>query len=152
VVRGAATSSDVADRVTALLRTLGKRPVAVRRDVLGFVWNRLQLALLREAVWLTEAGVASPEEVDRVVREGLARRWRLIGPFETVALGGAETFERIAANLLPALSDATALPGLRRWLDETPETLARVRRERDLGLAEELRRDRAAGGQADAPE
>lgn len=140
VVSGERTAPEVAERVTGTLRAMGKRPVAVTKDVPGFVWNRLQLALLREAVWLAEEGVASPAVVDEVVRDGLARRWRLTGPFETVAQGGPETFERIAANLLPELSKATALGGLRRWLDETPETLARVRQRRDEGLVEELRR------------
>ena len=52
--------------------------------------------LLREAVWLVENGVASPETVDEIVRDGLARRWRYTGPFQTAALGGAATFERVA--------------------------------------------------------
>jgi 3-hydroxybutyryl-CoA dehydrogenase len=125
------------------LRALGKRPVLVDRDVQGFAWNRLQLALLREAVWLVENGVASPETVDEIVRDGLARRWRYTGPFQTAALGGAETFERVAALLWPALSQATSLQNLRQWLDENLETTGPLRERRDRGLAADMRADAA---------
>jgi 3-hydroxybutyryl-CoA dehydrogenase len=142
VIRGERTSPEVVATMTATLRGLGKRPVPIDRDVDGFAWNRLQLALLREAVWLVENGVASPETVDEIVRDGLARRWRYTGPFQTAALGGAATFERIAANLWPVLSTATELHDLRRWLDESPETTQAVRERRDEGLAAELHADR----------
>ena len=143
VIRGERTSADVVATMTAVLRGLGKRPVLIDRDVDGFAWNRLQLAMLREAVWLVENGVASPQVVDEIVRDGLARRWRYTGPFQTAALGGAATFERIAANLWPVLSDASELHHLRQWLDETAETTRTVRDRRDDGLAADLRADRA---------
>jgi 3-hydroxybutyryl-CoA dehydrogenase len=142
VIRGNETTDAVVDEVSATLRDLGKRPVFVDRDVDGFVWNRLQLALLREAVWVVENGIASPETVDEIVRDGLARRWRYTGPFQTAALGGADTFERVAANLWPVLSTATSLSNLRRWLDEAPETTTPVRERRDAGLAADLHADR----------
>lgn len=132
---------DIVPMVTAVLTGLGKRPVQAERDVPGFIWNRMQIALLREAVWLAEAGVATPEAIDQVVREGLARRWRYTGPFQTAALGGAATFERIAANLWPVLSNADHLVDLRQWLDENPSTLERTRTARDRGLREDLVRD-----------
>lgn len=137
---------DIVPMVTEVLAALGKRPVRAERDVPGFIWNRMQLALLREAVWLAEAGVATPEAIDQVVREGLARRWRYTGPFQTAALGGATTFERIAANLWPVLSNADHLTDLRQWLDEDPNALQRSRSARDQGLREDLVRDRADTG------
>ena len=142
VIRGEGTDAGVIEQVTATLRALGKRPVLAERDVPGFVWNRLQLALLREAVWLVENGVATPETVDEIVRDGLARRWRYTGPFQTAALGGPDTFERVAANLWPLLSCATQLHDLRRWLYESPPALERVRAKRDRGLLEQLRHER----------
>lgn len=144
VVRGDRTSAAPVERMAATLRDLGKRPVLVERDVPGFVWNRLQLALLREAAWLVEQGVASAVTVDEVVRDGLARRWRYAGPFQTVALGGAETFERIAANLFPVLSDADRLPDLGRWLEGAAGEREALRARRDRGLVDDLRRDRSA--------
>jgi 3-hydroxybutyryl-CoA dehydrogenase len=145
VIRGQDTVPEVVDRVVAELRALGKRPVVVEREVPGFVWNRLQLALLREAVWLVAQGVATPATIDEIVRDGLGRRWRYTGPFQTAALGGAETFERIANNLWPVLSDATVLTDLRRWLDEDPATLDGLRSSRDAGLRRDLARDLAQG-------
>lgn len=143
VIRGEQTSDSVVEAMERTVRSLGKRPVRVDRDVPGFVWNRLQLALLREAVWIVERGVASPAVVDEIVRDGLARRWRYTGPFQTAALGGASTFEAVAANLWPVLSRSRNLNDLRQWLDETPETTQPVRQRRDAGLAADLRADRA---------
>jgi 3-hydroxybutyryl-CoA dehydrogenase len=137
VVAGVRTAPAVVERMTALLRGLGKLPVVVERDVPGFVWNRLQLALVREALWLVEEGVASPETVDTVVREGLARRWRHVGPFETAALGGVETWLKVGANLLPELSEAQDLAGLERYVGTADPA------DRDKALAVELYRDRA---------
>jgi 3-hydroxybutyryl-CoA dehydrogenase len=141
VIRGDETAEDVVTEMTATLRALSKRPVLVDRDVQGFAWNRLQLALLREAVWLVENGVASPATVDEIVRDGLARRWRYTGPFQTAALGGAVTFERVANLLWPALSQATSLQDLRQWLDESSETTGPLRERRDRGLAADMRAD-----------
>ncbi len=141
VIRGDETADTVVAEMTATLRELGKRPVLVDRDVQGFAWNRLQLALLREAVWLVENGVASPLTVDEIVRDGLARRWRYTGPFQTAALGGASTFERVANLLWPALSRATSLQDFSQWLDESPETTGPLRERRDHGLAADRRAD-----------
>ncbi len=137
VIAGSARA-DVVERTLSALTALGKRPVLVEQDVPGFVWNRLQLAVMREALWLVENGVVSPETVDLVVRDGLARRWRHVGPFEAAALGGADTWRRIGANLLPVLSDAADLDGLERWLSQDAEALKAVRERRDAALAAEL--------------
>jgi 3-hydroxybutyryl-CoA dehydrogenase len=137
VIRGAASERAVAFVVDAL-RALGKRPIEIARDVPGFAWNRLQFALLREALWLVDEGVAEPAVVDEIVRDGLARRWRYTGPFETAALGGIETFERVAANLFGELSTATSAPGLAAAAGSVP--LDGVAERRDAGLAKELAR------------
>ena len=78
----------------------------VQRDVPGFIWNRLQHALLREALWIIDNGVATPEAVDEVVRFGNARRWEHVGPFAAAALGGIGTWQRVAGELFPVLSNA----------------------------------------------
>jgi 3-hydroxybutyryl-CoA dehydrogenase len=148
VIRGEETADDVVRTMMETLRALGKRPMLVERDVDGFIWNRLQFALLREAVWVVENGVASPETVDEIVRDGLARRLRYTGPFQTAALGGADTFQRIAANLWPVLSCATEVENLRQWLDESPETTGPLRERRDQGLAADQRADRDRSGEA----
>jgi len=119
------------------LTSLGKRPVVVG-DVPGFVWNRLQFAVLREAAWLVATGAAAPESIDTIVRFGLARRWSVVGPFETMALGGRNTFMNVARLLFPRLCvhqdvkdlELIVLPG-----GDYTET----RKRRDRGLIAALR-------------
>lgn len=83
VVAGAETRPDVTASTLALLRRAGMAPVVLDRFAPGFVLNRLQAAVVREAVSLVGSGVASPEVVDTVMREGLGLRWALMGPFGT---------------------------------------------------------------------
>jgi len=144
VVAGAQTPVALCERVAELLRAIGKRPVVLEREVDGLLWNRLQLAVLRESLWLVEQGIATPGTIDEVMRDGLARRWRLTGPFETVGLGGAATFDAIAANLFPVLSDAKAGSGFGPHVPSDPGRLATLRERRDHALAEELRAERGS--------
>jgi 3-hydroxybutyryl-CoA dehydrogenase len=142
VVAGERTPVELRERVAALLEGIGKRPVILDHEVPGLLWNRLQLAVLREALWLVEQGVATPRAIDEVMRDGLARRWRLTGPFETVGLGGAPTFDAIAENLFPVLSDAKAGSGFATHVPNDPQLLAELRERRDRALAAELRDER----------
>ena len=80
------TSPDALDRAEALYRAVGRNPIRVRREIDGFVLNRLQGALLAEAFRLVGDGVVSPEDLDRTVAEGLGLRWSFLGPFATIEL------------------------------------------------------------------
>ncbi len=102
VVPAPFTDPGTVDAVVALLDAAGMSPVRVQREVEGFVFNRLQGALLREAYCLVRDGVASVDDVDRVVREGLGRRWAFIGPFETADLNTRGGIEAHAQRLGPA--------------------------------------------------
>ena len=82
----------------------------LRRDVPGFVANRLQYALLREAYALVEADVCELADVDVAVTAGLGARWAALGPFETMDLAGLEVHAAVAAALFPLLSGAAELP------------------------------------------
>jgi 3-hydroxybutyryl-CoA dehydrogenase len=106
VVRGAETSDGTVDRTAAFVEAVGREPIRVERDVPGFVWNRIQFAVLRECTHLVAEGVASLEDVERAVRDGYALRTAVVGPFETADLAGLDLFRSIAANLYPHLSDA----------------------------------------------
>ena len=141
VISGPLSDPEVVQRSVELIASVGKRPVVVEKDVDGFVWNRLQLALLREAVWLVENGVASPGVVDEIVRDGLARRWRYTGPFETAALGGPDTFTRVANNLWPVLSNAAQVEDLGQWLIDDAGILGEIKAMRDESLLRDLERD-----------
>jgi 3-hydroxybutyryl-CoA dehydrogenase len=144
VISGERTSAEIFDRAAEMVRSIGKSPILVKKDVPGFVWNRMQLAMLREAMWIVENDVATPEVVDQVMRDGLARRWRFTGPFQTAALGGPVTFAKIADNLWPELSAETAIGDLGRFLETSPERLSEIRETRDAGLLRELQRERKA--------
>ncbi|WBL19484.1 3-hydroxyacyl-CoA dehydrogenase [Citricoccus sp. NR2] len=80
------TRPEIVQRAEKIYRQAGMSPVRVRQEVEGFVFNRLQGAILREAYALVRDGVASVEDIDTVVRDGLGRRWAFMGPFETVDL------------------------------------------------------------------
>ena len=79
--------------------------VHVRKEVQGFVLNRLQAALLREAWALVEDGVASCEDIDRTVRDGLGWRWSFMGPFETIDLNAAGGIADYAIRLGPLMHE-----------------------------------------------
>jgi 3-hydroxybutyryl-CoA dehydrogenase len=106
VVRGTATSDETVDRTAAFVEAVNREPIRVERDVPGFVWNRIQFAVLRECTHLVSEGVASLPDVERAVRDGYALRTAVVGPFETADLAGLDLFRSIAANLYPHLSDA----------------------------------------------
>lgn len=141
LIPGHDTDPTVVRTMLATLEQTGKRPI-IAPDIPGFIWNRLQFALLREAVGLvTRYGVA-PEAIDKIVRDGLGRRWNAVGPFETMALGGPATFASVARWLLPHLTsdldpEEFAATGLREIIG-----LDDIRNARDRHLADELRRER----------
>ena len=125
---------------------LGKAPVVVSLDVPGFVINRLQYALLREAYALVDAGVCTFEDVDRALTHGLGARWAAIGPFETMDLAGLDVHAAVASNLWPELATTTkpsaSIAAARGRgsirADFDPEAL-RERRDRVLRALRELR-------------
>lgn len=110
VVPGPDTAPETVDALRAWARSLGKVPILVRRDVPGFVANRLQYALLREAYALVEAEVVSHEEVDAAIRFGLGPRWAAVGPFESMDLAGLDVHHEVARRLFPTLADSDAPP------------------------------------------
>ncbi len=104
------TSPETVSRATAFFKALGQRPILVRRELSGFIANRLQLAVLAEALHLVGEGYCSAEDIDVAMQAGLARRWAVVGPFETGHLnadGGyaayirayGETHRRIISDL-----------------------------------------------------
>ncbi len=111
VIEGEKTRDDVVTAVMAFLSAMGKAPVRVRKDVPGFIGNRLQHALAREAMSLVQKGVASAEDVDTVVKSSLAVRLLFTGPIEQRDFNGLDTHMSIAEYLYKDLEDAkTPLP------------------------------------------
>jgi 3-hydroxybutyryl-CoA dehydrogenase len=131
-----------ADRLAAVLRAIGRHPVFVHRDIPGFIGNRLQHALKREAIALLAAGVCDAETIDDVVKQGFGARLGVLGPLEQSDLVGLDLTRNIHDTLMPdldvtprthpyleALVDKGELgmktgKGFRRW---TPEQADAVR-------------------------
>ncbi|MDP6667825.1 MAG: 3-hydroxyacyl-CoA dehydrogenase family protein, partial [Dehalococcoidia bacterium] len=105
LVPGPATESGVIDSLEDLYRSTGKNPVRVQREIAGFIANRLQNALGREALALVEAGIASPEDIDTVVRYTLGRRLAVGGPFEIWEQIGWDLVQTIAGVLYKEISN-----------------------------------------------
>jgi len=103
VVQGAETSLATVERTMNLLRTAGKLPVHVRKDVPGFVANRLQHALWREAMSIVQHGIADAETVDLCVKNSFGLRLAVMGPLETADLGGLDLALSIHEQILPFL-------------------------------------------------
>jgi 3-hydroxyacyl-CoA dehydrogenase len=95
------TSPATVEFADALMQAVGQTVVHVRKEVEGFVLNRLQAVLLREAWALVQEGVASCEDIDKTVRDGLGWRWSFMGPFETIDLNAPGGVADYAARLGP---------------------------------------------------
>ena len=104
VIETAGTAPAAIQRMMALLKTLGKVPVHVKKDVPGFVGNRLQHAMWREAMALVEEGVCDAETVDLVVKSSFGRRLAVLGPLENADQVGLELTLAIQNYLLPHLN------------------------------------------------
>lgn len=115
VTPGAGTSPETVDRAMTLLEGAGKSPVRVKKDVPGFIGNRMQHALWREAISLIDSGIADPEDVDRVVKSSFGLRLSVLGPIENADLVGLDLTKAIHDYLLPHLD---ARPGPAPLLDE----------------------------------
>lgn len=104
VVPGTATAPEVTERTAALMSAIGMEPVVLAKAIPGFVGNRLQFAVLREALNIVRSGAATPDVVDRVMKASLGRRWGIVGPFEGADMGGLDTFLDISTHLMPELA------------------------------------------------
>lgn len=107
VVRGEQTAEETISLMTGVLKAVGKAPVVVQKDVLGFIGNRLQYALFREALGLVQDGVCTAEDVDTVVKTSFGRRLTTAGPLETADINGTELFYDISKYLFPDLDAST---------------------------------------------
>ena len=158
------TTPEATARAEAVMRGIGQSPIVMRRELDGFVMNRLQGALLEEAFRLVADGYCSTEDVDRGLKDGLALRWSFMGPFETIDLnapGGArdyaQRYQRIYQRLFTSMQrrvdwtgpvidrieaerrasiPAEALPDRQRWRDRRLMALLRHKRNaaRDIGI------------------
>ena len=151
VVRGPETSDTVAETVCDVLRATGKRPAVVQKEVPGFIGNRLQAALVREALSLVEHGIATPEDVDTVIKYSFGRRLAVAGAFEVGDLAGLDVYLNVASILFPAIESSIEVPSVllekvergelgvkagRGFYEWTPEAAAALRERIGRALVE----------------
>ena len=154
VVLGADSDPLLAQQVCAIFAATGKKPVLVKRDIPGFLANRIQHALMREVLSLIDSGIASPEDIDMAVRYSFGFRYAAIGPVLQKEMSGWDTSLRASAEIYPSLSNTTEVPDcLQRLVAEnklgmktgdgfvvwTPESAAAVRAACDERLAAALK-------------
>jgi 3-hydroxybutyryl-CoA dehydrogenase len=114
LVPGEKTEPSCVQAVQGALQVMGLEVVLLKHAIPGFIGNRLQFAVLREALHIVQSGAASPEDVDRVMRASLGRRYSMVGPLEAADMGGLDTFLDIASHLMPVLAkDEDVLNALR---------------------------------------
>lgn len=110
VVRSEYSEQEAVDTTVDLLRLLKKKPVVVNKDIPGFIGNRLQHAIAREALFMLDRGVASARDIDDVVRYTLGLRFLHTGPLEQRDLNGLDIALNIAEYLYPDLEDSKEPP------------------------------------------
>ena len=107
VVPNENTSQKTMEITMGWVEFIGKKAVRMESECLGFIGNRLQLALLREALYIVEKGWAKPEEVDKAIEYGHGRRLSVTGPICSADLGGLDIFHNISTYLFKDLCNYT---------------------------------------------
>ena len=118
IVSSDATDPSIAERLVDLMKKLGKAPIWVKKDVPGFVGNRIQHAMMREAMYLIQDGIVSPEGVDVAVRYGFGFRFIACGPIMQKEMSGWDTNYLVSSALYPHLYNSqTAAPILKDMVE-----------------------------------
>lgn len=124
VVPSPETHQSVIDRTISIMKDVGQAPVLLKKEINGFLLNRLQYAILMEAWRLVEDGVCTPEDIDTTMTQGLGLRYSLQGPFETIHLnapGGVKDYcERYASSIEKVSSEQS---DVRSWSGPTADKI-----------------------------
>lgn len=104
------TSKEVINDTLAILRKCGKEPILLKKEIPGFIANRLQAALVREALYLLDEGIADGRDIDKAITEGPGIRWAFNGPIKIADLGGLDIWEKVLDNITPTLSNDKQAP------------------------------------------
>ncbi|MEK4712921.1 3-hydroxyacyl-CoA dehydrogenase family protein [Sporosarcina sp. FSL K6-5500] len=157
VVKGEKTDQETIERAMNLLNEMNKKPILINKEVPGFIGNRLQYALFREAQSLLDEGVATKEDIDAAVTYSIGRRLPITGPLMTADMGGLDVFSAISNYLFEDLSNESKSgvhlsnlvnqkkfgdksgEGFYMWDQETSET---INAEREKTLIHFLKNDR----------
>jgi len=107
VIKGDETSEETVTTTVDFMTRVGKRPVVIQRDVAGFIGNRIIAAIYREALAIVEQGIATPQDVDIVVKSSFGRRMGVMGPFEQSDIIGADLVAAVMTELFPEIDRST---------------------------------------------
>jgi len=110
IVLGEKSALAIAEQVCALYRQIHKKPVLVKRDIPGFLANRIQRALMREALALVDAGIATPADIDDAVRYSFGFRYAAIGPMTQKEISGWDGMANAAKEIYPSLANSQTIP------------------------------------------
>jgi 3-hydroxybutyryl-CoA dehydrogenase len=141
IVMGQKSDLAYSQQACELYRSIDKKPVLVKKDIPGFLANRIKHALMREALSLVQEGIATPADIDDAVRYSFGFRYAAVGPMTQKEISGWDGMANAAREIYPSLSNITTLPakveqlmsegktgmkageGFRKW---TPEEIAQV--------------------------
>lgn len=123
VVKGERTDNETVERAMAVVASMNKKPILLNKELPGFIGNRLQYALFREAQALLDAGAATKEDIDAAVTYSIGRRLPVTGPLMTADMGGLDVFSAISNYLFSDLADDP----------RSGKTLTKLVEEGDLG-------------------
>jgi 3-hydroxyacyl-CoA dehydrogenase len=135
------TAPEVIERTRALQEKAGQVPITVKKEVEGFILNRLQAALLLESWRLVGEGFVSVEDLDKTIRDGLGLRWAFMGPFETIDLNAPGGVSDYAARFAPAFDSMMSNVEYKPW---DQELIARIEAERRKMMPHEKHAEREA--------
>jgi 3-hydroxybutyryl-CoA dehydrogenase len=156
VVLGENSDPLMGEEVCKMYREAGKKPVLVRKDIPGFLANRIQHALMREALSLVDAGIATPDDVDTAVRYSFGFRYAAVGPMTQKEISGWEGMAGASIEIWPSLYNVKELQpvmakliedgkygmkskeGFRKWTDEEMKEMRRKYSTRLKGAFEVL--------------
>ena len=110
VVPSPQTSDDTTQTTFELMTRIGKQPLLLRKELPGFLVNRIQVAIMREVWDLLDQGVASPEDIDAALRASVGFRLAALGPLEVHDFGGLDIQTTVYRNLVPEISSGTQIP------------------------------------------
>ncbi|MGG6359668.1 3-hydroxyacyl-CoA dehydrogenase family protein [Peribacillus frigoritolerans] len=116
IVQHDETKPEIVKATMDLMRKIGKSPILLKKEIAGFIANRLQTALMREAFYLLKEGVADAEDIDTAITAGPGFRWAFTGPIEIADFGGLDTWQRVFDNVSPVLDQSKEAPDLIRDL------------------------------------
>lgn len=104
LVPGSRTRPELMTITKQVMEEVGAAPAMLQKAIPGFIGNRIQFAVLREALAILRSGAATAEEIDTVMQASLGRRWNMMGPLTSADLAGLDTFVDISSHLMPELA------------------------------------------------